>query len=316
MVTVKMITYNHAPYVAQAIEGVLAQVTTFPVMLVIGDDCSTDSTPEIIRRYASLYPDRIKAVLRPSNVGMVENFFSLDELVQGKYLAFCEGDDYWDDPYKLQKQVDILEGNASFGLVYTNVRQLVQGIGFKREVIRSSYPEGNVLEELLNGAFISTVTVLVRCSAYFEAASSVKDKVLEYKLRMIDYPLWIEIASRHMVAHVNDYCAVYRILGESASHSVNPDRQISFHQSVIDVVTIYANELRMLDRVEQGVATKRLTMYRLALISKSISLPTHRRQFLECGLASGKAKLYRMLASNRLLEWVLGSILRRVSRAS
>lgn len=118
MVSVCMITYNHAPYIAQAIEGVLAQKTGFSVELVIGEDCSTDATRPICLAYQNKYPQLLRLILPEQNQGMMKNLLHCLQACKGKYIAFCEGDDYWIDPFKLQKQIDFLEQYPAYSLCY------------------------------------------------------------------------------------------------------------------------------------------------------------------------------------------------------
>ena len=108
LVSVCMTTYNHEAYLAQAIESVLAQQTSFGVELVVGEDCSTDRTAAICREYAAKYPDRIRLVTSPENVGWRANYRRTFEACRGKYVAYCDGDDWWSDPRKLQMQADLL----------------------------------------------------------------------------------------------------------------------------------------------------------------------------------------------------------------
>ena len=116
LVSVCMITYNHAAYIGQAIESILSQKVNFPVELVIGEDCSTDDTRKICLLYRQNYPDRIRLQLPEKNRGMMKNLFSCLRSCKGKYIAFCEGDDYWIDPFKLQQQVDFLESHPDYSL--------------------------------------------------------------------------------------------------------------------------------------------------------------------------------------------------------
>src|SRR5690606_34101688 len=124
LISVCMITYNHEAYIKQAIEGILMQQTNFDVELIIADDCSTDRTETIIRELIENHSEnfKIKYYRHDINIGMMPNFiFSLKKCT-GKYIALCEGDDYWTDPLKLQKQVDFLEGNPEYGICFHNVR--------------------------------------------------------------------------------------------------------------------------------------------------------------------------------------------------
>ena len=120
LVSVKMITYNHAPFIAQAIEGVLRQRTDFAFELIIGEDCSTDGTRKIVFDYQKKYPDIIRVITSEKNVGMKRNGLRTLKACQGKYIAFCEGDDYWHEPRKLQIQADHLEDRSDCGLVFTD----------------------------------------------------------------------------------------------------------------------------------------------------------------------------------------------------
>lgn len=115
-VSVFMITYNHEKYIAEALDSILMQKTDFDFDIVIGEDCSTDATRRIVLEYSRKYPDKIKLLLHNVNVGFISNMMYVLEACTGKYVAMCEGDDYWTDPFKLQKQVDFLEANKEYVL--------------------------------------------------------------------------------------------------------------------------------------------------------------------------------------------------------
>ena len=120
MVSVAMLTFNHASYIAKAIESALMQKTTFPIKLVIAEDCSTDNTREIVMAYQKKNPEKIKVILQNYNVGFQKNNKDLFSNLEGKYVAALEGDDYWIDPYKMQKQVDFLEAHPEYGMVHSD----------------------------------------------------------------------------------------------------------------------------------------------------------------------------------------------------
>lgn len=114
LVTIRCITYNHEPYIRQCLEGFVMQKTTFPFEAIVHDDASTDGTATIIREYAEKYPNIIKPIYETENQyskhdGSLSRI--MNKHMRGKYIAMCEGDDYWTDPLKLQKQVDLLENN-------------------------------------------------------------------------------------------------------------------------------------------------------------------------------------------------------------
>ena len=114
MVSISMLTFNHERYIERAIVSVLEQETTFPYQLIIGEDCSTDSTREIVLKYAHMYPDKIVAILHNENGGIENNVLSVRKFLRGKYIAILEGDDFWCDKLKLQKQVNFLENRTDF----------------------------------------------------------------------------------------------------------------------------------------------------------------------------------------------------------
>ena len=121
LVSIKMPTYNHESHISQAIEGILMQETNFPIELIIGEDCSTDKTREIVLDYQRKRPDIIRVVAWDKNVGSRKNGRIINGMLRGKYLAICEGDDYWIHPKKLQMQVDIMEADSEVGLVHGGV---------------------------------------------------------------------------------------------------------------------------------------------------------------------------------------------------
>lgn len=127
LVTVFTITYQQAEYIRDCIEGVLMQKTTFPVEYVIGEDCSTDGTREIVFGYAKKYPGKIRVVTADRNVGLKANAERCRNVLRGKFVALCEGDDYWTDPLKLQKQVEFLEANPDYVMCYHAHRVLANG---------------------------------------------------------------------------------------------------------------------------------------------------------------------------------------------
>ena len=123
LVSICCLTYNHAPFVRKCLDGFLMQKTTFPIEILIHDDCSTDGTDAIIKEYAEKYPDIIKPLFETENQysngyrGKMDITFNYSRS-QGKYIATCEGDDYWIDPLKLQKQVDFMEANLEYSVTF------------------------------------------------------------------------------------------------------------------------------------------------------------------------------------------------------
>ena len=132
LVSICCITYNHASYIRQCLDGFLMQKVTFPIEIIINDDCSTDGTTDIIRDYEAKYPNLIKPIYHTENEyskgtrGMFATYCF--PKAKGKYIAMCEGDDYWCDPLKLQMQVDFMESNPDYFLCGTNGIVKYEGI--------------------------------------------------------------------------------------------------------------------------------------------------------------------------------------------
>lgn len=128
LVSVVMITYGHEKYIRQAIEGVLMQQGDFDLELVIANDCSPDNTDAVVQDVLSHHSNAhwIRYVRHEKNIGMMPNFIFALQQAKGKYIALCEGDDYWTDPCKLQKQVDFLEANPDYSICWTKYKVLKQ----------------------------------------------------------------------------------------------------------------------------------------------------------------------------------------------
>lgn len=118
LVSIVCVTYNHEPYLRQALDGFLMQKVNFPLEIILAEDCSTDATRKICEDYVAKYPDIIHYIWSENNVGGVENEARAIRAAEGKYIALCEGDDYWTDPYKLQKQVNFLEAHPEYSVTF------------------------------------------------------------------------------------------------------------------------------------------------------------------------------------------------------
>lgn len=118
LVSIVCIAYNHEPYLRKALDGFLMQKTTFLFEIILAEDCSTDGTRAICEEYAAKYPDTIRYIWSEHNVGAVENEARAIRAAKGKYIALCEGDDYWTDPLKLHKQVDFMEAHPEYSVTF------------------------------------------------------------------------------------------------------------------------------------------------------------------------------------------------------
>lgn len=161
IVSIFLITYNQEKFIGQTIQSILEQQIHFSYQLVIGEDCSTDNTRRICEKYASKYPEKIKLLPSERNLGLIQNFIRTYKDCDGKYVAICDGDDYWTDPLKLQKQVDFLENNPDYGIVFTSFNFLFTD----GRIIEKDYSIQNsttTFKDLIFGNYISSVTAVFR----------------------------------------------------------------------------------------------------------------------------------------------------------
>lgn len=223
LISICIITYNHELYIAQALDSVLMQICNYPIEIVVGEDCSTDKTREICEQYAEKHKN-ISVITSQKNVGMIQNFRRTSDACNGKYIAMLEGDDYWTDPYKLQKQVDFLESHPDFVLCFHDKAYLNEG-----EIIRSStysYTEDTYFEqEAVFEANILTVTVVFRNILKKHPLPKEFDD-----LPLYDFGSWAYLSMFGKCAYLNFNGAIYRIHSSSVFSSNDP---ISNYQKMI-----------------------------------------------------------------------------------
>lgn len=223
LVAVWSLVYNHEPYLKDYFEGIVMQKTDFPFVAIVHDDASTDGSAAIIREYAEKYPDIIKPIFEKENQ-YSKGDGTLDRLMReaiektgAKYVALCEGDDYWIDPFKLQKQVDFLESNPEYGLVHTGYLTLKYKDKYKikqstRSNLDINIPIGNVYKNIIRNNHIATVTVLFKMNLI---------RYMENEIDPLPYwdrILWICFSRHTLFYYISDITAAYRITNNSATH--------------------------------------------------------------------------------------------------
>lgn len=257
LVSVCMITYNHEPYIRQAIESVLMQQCMFSYELVIGEDCSRDGTVTICREYASSHPD-VRILPSENNLGMLPNFFRTMVACSGKYIAFCEGDDYWTDTQKLQKQADFLEKHNEYGMVCTDYSKLFQNDKIIRRNCFKRAGYGNEVrfnDYLTDMSTIGTATVMAR-KELITAYLAETDKETRTRFYVGDSPLWLFIAFRSGIAVMPDETAIYRILDSSACHITSDTDHYNFVMNGLSTADYFVsrygnNDPALTDKIEQ-----------------------------------------------------------------
>ncbi len=237
LVSIFCLTYNHAPYIRQCLDGFLMQKTTFAYEVIINDDASTDGTTEIIREYEEKYPDIIKPIYHE------ENLYSKGERgfwqkycfpkSKGKYIALCEGDDYWTDPYKLQKQVDFLEGHLEYSMSHTSIRYFYERekrFYDSRDIEINSLiiKRGISREYILSNYRIQTLTVVMRKDLYEKAKESDAFLFKSGYLKMGDTQLWYTLFSFGKIHFLPEVTGVYRKNDGSVTCSRGCDKIFRF----------------------------------------------------------------------------------------
>lgn len=205
-VSIFMLVYNHSAYLKQSLDGILMQKCNFNIEIVVGEDFSTDESRSILLEYQNNYPQKFKLLLHDKNIGASINQKLTLQNCTGKYIAICEGDDYWTDPLKLQKQVDFLEQNPDFVLCFHPVKILNLDGTIVDDFITKvpdNYSERKTLAE--NPNYIHTPSVMFR---------NITEKYInsiEFQNTPIgDYFLYMALTKFGKIGFLNDVMAVYR----------------------------------------------------------------------------------------------------------
>lgn len=228
LVSVIVTTYNHEPYLAEALNAILSQECDFGVEVILGEDCSSDNTLGVCKTFAQQYPDRITLITSAENVGWRVNYRRCVEAARGKYIAFCDGDDYWCNKNRLTEQVVLMEQNPNIGLCYTLAERRDENgdlIGY--------FPTGKghtSLDTLLHDWCVENCTTLAR-----------RDLVLDYyateqpenrsEWLTEDLPMWLYVAAYSEVAYIDKVTAVHRVFPDSVSHSTSLAKRLAFCDS-------------------------------------------------------------------------------------
>lgn len=246
VVSVRCTVYNHAKYLRQCLDGFIMQETTFPFEVIVHDDASTDNSASIIREYANKYPYIIKPIFQTENQyskhdGSISKHLRAATSPFAKYFAICEGDDYWIDPLKLQKQVDFLENNPQYGLTFGKVKQYVQDKG----IFKNKYFGKDVssVEALFISNTIPTPTILLRRDLLENYNQEIENK----EWLAGDYPLWLYISMYSKLHFFNEVFAVYRILSNSASHSTDIEKRERFIKSIYEMKCFFNDKYSIIN---------------------------------------------------------------------
>ena len=262
LVAIRCITYNQAPYIRQCLDGFIMQRTDFPFVAIVHDDCSTDGTDAIVREYAERYPDIIKPIFE-TEYQYSKRDGSLSKIMTNacnetgaKYIALCEGDDYWTDPLKLQKQVSFLENHPECSLCYHACENKFEGDNIQiRAPFGENVKESYTYEELHNYPF-HTATAMYRLEI---ANSDLYKKACSIGCPFGDVVLFLCCSQFGTLSGFNEKMSVYRRLDSGVSNQIhnknyakkriwywikllecfNSAVQKKLHQQIIEPTAIY-----------------------------------------------------------------------------
>jgi glycosyltransferase involved in cell wall biosynthesis len=257
-VSICCITFNHARFIADAMRGFLMQETEFPVEIVFHDDASTDTTQEVLRSYAARYPKLVRLCLQRENQWASGRKASCLVLAhaQGAFAAYCEGDDYWTDPRKLQQQVCLMEGDPSLAVVghRTSIVNEAGHVCSGETIPDVPWPERMDLESYLQQAYFG-----LHMSSWLFRKSAVGDLRWMEKLRIADVPLLLEFARSGDIAFISETMSAYRLAAGSywsADSGLWKDR--AAQEVFIAASSVLSGRMRVLSR--RRAASERLRL--------------------------------------------------------
>lgn len=267
-----MLTRNHGSFIEQAIISIFNQKTNFSYELVIGDDFSTDNTTILIKKLCSEYPGRIRFRINEKNLGASYNASKTISECSGDYIAFCEGDDYWNDQLKLQKQVDFLESHPGYGMVHTGAEVVDR---HNKTVYISNFPKpsGDIFKDILKSAFIITCTVCARADIMKKLASRVEKEKLWYTL---DYWYWTQCAIESKIYFICEPTSSYR----SHEQGVTRNNTLFFQERMpLMMLDIIKTRLEKRSGISMRLAYILSVSYTASLIARHVPL-TEKKRYL------------------------------------
>lgn len=203
--SVLVTTYNHERFIAQALESVLMQRVDFEYEIIIGEDCSIDRTRDLVRGFANQHKDKIRLILPPKNLGFSGNKIFEQQLraVKGNYIAVLDGDDYWESPSKLQKQVDFMERHPDCAMCFHAVKVVYEG-DTQASWISGGAKRISKMEDLLEANFMHTCSVMLRK----ESLTNVPGWCFTSEIG--DWELFLIAAQHGDIGYIDEVMAVYR----------------------------------------------------------------------------------------------------------
>ncbi|MDK0896073.1 glycosyltransferase [Clostridium perfringens] len=238
LVSINCITYNHEKYISEALESFMMQKTNFDFEIIVSDDFSTDNTVEVVKKFQKKYPNKIRLIEGEKNIGARQNGMRAHNNSLGKYVAICEGDDYWTDCNKLQKQINYMEKNRDCSMVFHNAEKIndktKKSEGFM--INKNLNSKKILIKDFFDLQFIPTASILYK--------KELKDNMPSWYMDAItgDFPFNLILIANSYAYYMNDVMSVYRVgnsesmMGKWKSRSNNLDFQINHAQGYLDIL--------------------------------------------------------------------------------
>ena len=341
LVCVRCFTFNHTKYITEALNGFCMQETTFPYICTIVDDASTDGEQDVIRNYLQKnFALEDKSTVRDEETDDYKLLFAQHKTNKNcffavlylkynhysnpaiksrkfkyisewhdnaKYSALCEGDDYWTDPMKLQKQVDFMETHPDYGMIYTGHRRYIQ----KESRFVEGHNESQDFNDLLFANKIATHTVMLRMSLWNDYYKEIEPIAKQRRWKMGDTPLWLYIMAHSKTHYLPDITGVYRKLDNSMCHFTSFTKGRDFWISHYDMSLFFAKRYNVPVRIQKKIALDEVE-YLLGMAQSynaNLSFPFYKhlkengvftwQRYISCKMRSSRLgrKLYSALKS-------------------
>ncbi len=249
ILSVCLITYNHFSYIRQAIEGVLSQKHEYTWEFIIADDFSSDGTREIILQYRDQYPSAIRLILQEKNVGAAKNWIELISAATGKYIAYFEGDDYWTDPYKLKKQIEVLETNSDYIGCFHNSEERYDDDDARASFLYCNFPSARSIsfKELCYSNLIPTCSILFKNKLFGDIPEWLGN------LKMGDWPLHLLNAQYGDFWYIPKVMSVHRLHVKSTWMMQDSSRNVGYVVEAYDaMINEYADKPNLQKQLIHG----------------------------------------------------------------
>lgn len=267
VISVIVLCYNQEVTVSRTIDSILRQKSSYSFEIIIGDDASKDGTRAIVEKYATEHSNLIRVMPQFPNKGILKNYQDCLIASRGKYIATCAGDDWWQNENKLQLQVNFLEANLDYGVVYTEYDSWYSDEKILKPNSNSNdnkyCPSGNVFMSILESNFITAPTALFRSDLLQYVDFNLYTRLGFY---MEDYPMWLEFSQKTKFQYLCTSTTTYTIAnGSICNNSNNEMLAEKFELSVLAVKWHFVKQLPKIDlthiyKMEDSVYLKLLNI--------------------------------------------------------